>query len=126
MLSGSFSHYRTPKPGDGGIDPRFLHGLVEEVKRACNFIFSNNFSVKPMGNSGTFVDLAASASMEFSGTAYIAGRKTTGLGTKKWVRCNLAMATAVDHDGPPPDPFPMNEEWYEVSKTSGDIHIPRA
>lgn len=65
-------------------------------------------------------------SMPFSGTAYIAGNKTTGLGTKDWVRCFLDTATAEDNDGPPPDPFPPNEEWYEVSKTSGDIHITRA
>jgi hypothetical protein len=65
-------------------------------------------------------------SMPFSGTAYIAGNWTTGLGTKDWVRCFLDTATAVDHDGPPPNPFPPNEEWYEVSKTPGDIHITRA
>lgn len=65
-------------------------------------------------------------SMPFSGTAYVAGNKTTGLGTKAWVRCNLELATAVDHDGPPSNPFPPNEEWYEVSKTPGDIHISRA
>lgn len=69
---------------------------------------------------------AGGAAMSFSGTAYIAGNKTTGLGTKKWVRCNLATATATDNDGDPPNPFPPNEEWYEVSKTSGDIHISRA
>jgi len=67
-----------------------------------------------------------SSGVAFSGTAYIAGRKTTGLGTKQWVRCFLDTATAEDNDGPPPDPFPINEEWYEVSQTSGDIHIPRA
>jgi hypothetical protein len=65
-------------------------------------------------------------SMPFSGTVYIAGIWTTGLGTKNWVRCFLDTATAVDHDGPPPNPFPPNEEWYEVSKTPGDIHITRA
>lgn len=62
----------------------------------------------------------------FTGTAYIAGNKTTGLGTKAWVRCFLDTATAEDHDGPAPNPFPSNEEWYEVANTSGDIHIPRA
>lgn len=65
-------------------------------------------------------------SMAFSGTAYIAGNKTTGLGTKAWVRCFLDTATAEDNDGPPPNPFPPNEEWYEVAQTPGDIHIPRA
>jgi hypothetical protein len=69
---------------------------------------------------------AGGGSMAFSGTAYIAGNKTTGLGTKAWVRCKLDLATAEDNDGPPPDPFPPNEEWYEVAQTPGDIHISRA
>lgn len=68
----------------------------------------------------------AGGGMPFTGTAYVAGNKTTGLGTKKYVRCFLSMGKAEDHDGPPPNPFPPNEEWYEVSKTSGDIHIVRA
>jgi len=68
-------------------------------------------------------------SISFSGTAYIAGNKTTGLksdNTKPWVRCFLDSATAEEHAGPAPDPFPANEEWYEKSQTAGDIHIPRA
>lgn len=64
--------------------------------------------------------------LEFTGVAYIAGHKTTGLGTKAWVRCFLDSGTAEDNDGPPPDPFPFNEEWYEVANLSGDIHITRA
>jgi hypothetical protein len=75
---------------------------------------------------GKTLSIRTSASTPFSGTAYIAGNKTTGLGEKDWVRCFLDTATAEDHDGPPPNPFPPNEEWYEVSKTSGDIHITRA
>ena len=58
--------------------------------------------------------------------AFIAGNWTTGLGTKTWIRCFLDSGTAVDHDGPAPNPFPPNEEWYEVEFTFGDIHIPRA
>lgn len=74
-----------------------------------------------------FVDVAdGGGASVFSGTAYIAGHKTTGLGSKAWVRCFLDTATAEDHDGPAPDPFPPNEEWYEVAQTSGDIHICRA
>ena len=67
-----------------------------------------------------------SEGMPFSGTAYVAGFKTTGLGTKKWVRCKLDTGAAMDDDGDPPNPFPPNEEWYEVAKTSGDIHESRA
>ena len=62
----------------------------------------------------------------FTGTAYIAGQRTTGLGTKAWVRVFLSTATAEDHDGPPPDPFPPDEEWYETRNIYGDLHIPRA
>ena len=70
-----------------------------------------------------------SAEIVFSGTAYIAGRKITGLSSdssKPWVRCFLDTATAEEHAGPPPDPFPSNEEWYEKAQTAGNIHIPRA
>ena len=73
-----------------------------------------------------FLSSGGGGSMPFSGTAYVAGNKTTGLGTKAWVRCNLSLGTAVDHDGPAPDPFPPNEEWYEVAFTPGDIHESRA
>jgi hypothetical protein len=71
---------------------------------------------------------AGGGSMPFSGTAYIAGYATTGLNSytdKPWVRCFIDTATAEEHAGPPPNPFPANEEWYEKSKTSGDIHIVR-
>lgn len=67
--------------------------------------------------------------LPFSGTAYIAGNKTTGLNndsSKPWVRCFLDTGTAEENAGPPPNPFPFNEEWYEKAQTSGDIHIPRA
>jgi hypothetical protein len=72
------------------------------------------------------INSGGGSSSSFTGTAYIAGRKTTGLGTKAWVRVFLDTATAEDHDGPPPDPFPPNEEWYEVAQTFGNIHVPRA
>ena len=65
----------------------------------------------------------------FSGTAYVAGNKTTGLNsddTKPYVRCFLEVGTAEEHAGPMPIPFPDNEEWYEKEYTIGDIHIPRA
>lgn len=76
-------------------------------------------------DGGKTLTIPKASFVSFSGTAYIAGHKTTGLGTKAWVRCKLDLATAEDHDGPAPDPFPPNEEWYEVAKTSGDIHISR-
>jgi len=65
----------------------------------------------------------------FSGTAYVAGIKTTGLGsdpTKPYIKCSLLNGTAVQDAGPPSDPFPEDEEWYEKANTFGDIHLVRA
>lgn len=65
----------------------------------------------------------------FTGTAYIAGNKTTELNSdsaKPYVRCFLDTGTAEENAGPPPNPFPFNEEWYVKANTYGDIHIPRA
>jgi len=75
---------------------------------------------------GKTLSIRTSLSTPFSGTAYVSGNKTTGLGTKDWVRCFLDTGTAEDHDGPAPNPFPPNEEWYEVAFTPGDIHESRA
>ena len=65
---------------------------------------------------------------KFSGTAYVSGVKTTGLnsdGTKIWVKVDGATGTVTEDAGPPPDPFPSHQEWYEKSKTFGDIHVTR-
>jgi len=65
----------------------------------------------------------------FSGTAYVAGNKITGLtsdSTKPWVKCDLDAGTASEQSGPPSDPFPENQEWYEKANTYGDIHESRA
>jgi hypothetical protein len=80
-------------------------------------------------SDGTSIEVkrpGAGGASSFTGTAYVAGNKTTGLGTKKWVRVFLDSGTAEDNDGDPPNPFPPNEEWYEVANTSGDIHCARA
>jgi hypothetical protein len=120
------SQIRAPRAGQTGFTTAFFEAIIKEVTRACSITFSQNFTVRGQGGGGMFVDVTTSGASVFSGTAYIAGNKTTGLGTKKWVRCFLDTATAEDNDGDPPNPFPPNEEWYEVSKTSGDIHITRA
>jgi hypothetical protein len=83
-------------------------------------------TVTSQGTSQEVKQTPAVTTGAFSGTAYIAGNKTTGLGTKAWVRCFLDTGTAEDNDGPPPNPFPINEEWYEVAQTFGNINIPRA
>jgi hypothetical protein len=64
----------------------------------------------------------------FSGTAYVAGHKITGLtsdSAKLWVKVDVEAGTATEQAGPPSDPFPANEEWFEKSKTAGDIHVTR-
>ena len=65
----------------------------------------------------------------FSGTAYVAGNKITGLNsddTKPWVKCDLDAGTASEQTSAPSNPFPENQEWYEKENTFGDIHESRA
>jgi hypothetical protein len=100
---------------------------VVDCLKALHLIPGDGIGVEDLGTNGTLVKqvrrkVTGGAGMPFSGTAYVAGRKTTGLGAKAWVRVHLDSATAEDHDGPAPDPFPAEEEWYEVAQTSGDIH----
>ena len=67
--------------------------------------------------------------IEFTGVAYVSGVITTGLkadSTKPWVSCNLSTGEADEREGPPSNPFPANEEWYEKANTYGDIHVVRA
>ena len=64
----------------------------------------------------------------FSGTAYVSGLKITGLNSNPlypWVKIDLSAMTAVEDAGPPPNPFPPSIEYYEKSKTVGDIHVTR-
>ena len=109
-----------------GFRSEVINGLIDCVqalwpKRSATLL------INPGANGCSFeVKRTGSGGGGFSGRAYVAGNKTTGLGTKKWVRCFLDSGTAEDNDGPAPNPFPYNEEWYEVASTFGDIHIPRA
>ena len=64
----------------------------------------------------------------FTGVAYVSGVRIEGLNTYPalpWVRVNVSANTAVEDAGPPSDPFPDNEEWYEKANTYGDIHVTR-
>lgn len=71
-----------------------------------------------------------SAKPAFSGTAYVAGVKITGLNsdpTKAWVRIDFPSATATEVTAAEVQtPFPPHIECYEKSKTFGDIHVLRA
>ena len=69
------------------------------------------------------------ANGNFSGTAYVAGVKTTGLNSdpaKGWVMVNASTTTATQvYAAQVVTPFPPNVEFYEKTYTYGDIHLPR-
>jgi hypothetical protein len=75
--------------------------------------------------NGRLVISAGAAASVFTGTVYLRGRKFTGLtdGTKPWVVVDIGAMTVTQSATPPPDPFPPGQEWYEKSKTAGDIHV---
>jgi len=78
------------------------------------------------GGTRTHLD---DSSIGFSGTAYVAGKKNENLNeddTKPWIKCDLGTKIATEETGPPFDPFPDNEEWFEKAFTAGDIHVSRA
>jgi len=64
----------------------------------------------------------------FTGVVYMSGMKFEDLNldaTKPWVKVDLANSTVTEDAGPPSNPFPPAEEWYEKSKHIGDIHVTR-
>lgn len=76
-----------------------------------------------------FIRLRPDAPPGFSGVAYVAGNKVTGLDSapaKTWVKCDANTGTASEcYASEVVFPFPPNVEFYEKSKTYGDIHLPR-
>ena len=64
----------------------------------------------------------------FSCKVYLGGKLYQPVRSKAWIRVlvNKSDSTTVTYnDGPAPDPFPPNEEWFEVANTYGDIHVDR-
>ena len=64
----------------------------------------------------------------FPGVAYVKGVRIANLNSNAalpWVRVKVSSNTATEEAGPPPDPFPDDEEWYEKANTYGDIHVTR-
>ena len=58
---------------------------------------------------------------------YLSGNKYDGLNsdaTLPWIKVSIAAGTVSEEAGPPSNPFPQNEEWYEKANISGDIHVP--
>ena len=66
-------------------------------------------------------------SADFSGTAYAPnGTPTTGLtsdSSKAWVKYVRNTMAFSEQTGPPSDPWPANEVWFEKANTSGNIVI---
>ena len=62
----------------------------------------------------------------FNTTAYIYGEAKTlsPAATDKWIVVNLATGNITySTDTSAPNPFPANEEWYEIANTVGTIRI---
>lgn len=100
---------------------RDLGGVINNVR--------GENGIRASVRGGRLVISGGGGSMPFSGKAYIAGYETTGLNSdpaKAWVRCFLDRATAEEHAGPPPNPWPPNESWREKLYTPGHIVIDRA
>lgn len=120
--------YRTPVP--------LLVPVVAWMNRVGAFLNAirglNGIDVVPNSAGGVDLMLPATESFGggFSGYVYVGGylNDLTAATRKAWVKvdktaANLTTAATYD-DGPPPDPFPQGQEWYNVSRTSGDIHVP--
>ncbi len=63
-----------------------------------------------------------------TGNVYLSGLKFTGKNsdaTKPWIKVDVANSTVTEQTGPPSNPFPPGEEWYEKNKHVGDIHVTR-
>ena len=115
-----------PQHGSGVIQSRRESNRILQL--ISNIQGKNGILVRPSINGGLDIILVTPP-IPFSGTAYVAGIKTTGLNSTPaypWVKCNLASGAATEDAGPPSNPFPPNEEWYEKANHSGDIHVPRA
>lgn len=81
----------------------------------------------------------SSVSGAFTGEAWIRGQRyydsmltsdTTGTaitdnsgGEKAWLKVVVSGPAVTYESGPPPHPFPQNEEWYRC-ENCGQVHIP--
>ena len=124
MRSGATPNFT--RHSQGVIQPR------AEINRILYILSNtrglNGIDVRLDINGGMVIDGSNVASPQFSGTAYVAGVRTTGLdsdSSKPWVKCDISTGIATEETGPPSNPFPNNEEWYEKAQTAGDIHVPR-
>lgn len=110
---------------DGRADAR--RGMIEQALNAHARDFMLHAQPQDDVHNPIFGmdEIPSETTLQFSGTAYVCGYKTTGLNTypaRPWIRCIKNLHSAVEHAGPPPLPMPANEEWYEKANTYGDIH----
>ncbi len=63
----------------------------------------------------------------FTGRVYLNGVVYDNLNEdylKPWIKVVIdGSAAPTEEIGPPSNPFPPNEEWYEKISTYGDIHV---
>ena len=93
-----------------------LMQLYSEIEQIKDDLYKEEF---PLG---------AVSDLSFSGRAWVCGVLFTDLNTsaaKPWVKVKVSVPSASEESGPAPSPLPADEEWYEKSKTAGDIHVTR-
>ena len=114
-----------PQPGTSA---RSYAARIRESLRSIFTIVGDgkNIAVSPSA-TGIKIRLIG-GSVAFSGRAFVSGVLFADLNTdsaKPWVKIKASVPAASEEAGPAPSPFPADEEWYEKSKTAGDIHVPR-
>jgi len=117
------------RPTLNANDPRWMQQLktwCEDVARAIDILN------RLRGDSEYIYidDMCIKFLPFFSGVAYVAGVKITGLNSdasKPWIMIDFSAVTATEvTTAEVMFPFPPNIEFYEKSKTFGDIHVLRA
>ena len=119
----------SPQYHGRGVFAEIAHFMTVVSKILNNVRVWGGRAVVTESGIDIYIDESGTASGTFSGTAYVSGVRTTGLKAttaKPFVVCNLSTGAAAESYGPMPNPMPVNEEWFEKSKTYGDIHVARA
>ena len=106
-----------------GVFDRFLRLFMVPIIRCLNsrVIVTGMSGTGEFTQNGLYLELTGTAC---TGTVYLGGTKYTVGTSLPWIRVRRDALTVENHAGPPPEPFPPGEEWYEVANTPGDIHVP--
>ena len=103
-----------------------LRGQLEQVRQIASIArVEQEFSTGSDGNGPDIGPGEWFTSGGLNTTAYIYGEAKTlsPAATDKWIVVNLATGNITYSVSDPSDPFPANEEWYEIANTSGTIRI---